>query len=176
MSISYIWRKIKFRLLHKNKEYISDYYRAKGMEVGVNCNIVTEINTSEPFLIRIGDNTTLAGGVVLMTHDNCVSKIIPNSTDLMGYIRIGNNCFLGANVIVMYGVTLADNIVVASGSVVTKSFLTPGVIIGGNPAKVISTFEKFEEKHRYHALNLDELGRDDRLSEKILGSNKLIER
>ena len=176
MSISYILLKIKKKVFRKSKEYISDYYRKKGMEVGKDCNIVTELITSEPYLIHIGNNTTLAGGVVLMTHDNCVSKIIPNTTDLMGHIYIGSNCFLGANVIVMYGVTIADDVVVASGSVVTKSFLTPGIIIGGNPARIIGTFDKFKEKHASQALNLDEMGRDENLPQKILKSDKLISR
>ena len=44
----------------------------------------------------------------------------------------------------MYGVKLTYNVIVASGSVVTKSFLTPNIIIGGNPAKIIGTWSDFE--------------------------------
>ena len=55
--------------------------------------------------------------------------------DTFGAISIGNNCFIGANSVILLGVTLADNIVVAAGSVVTKSFFENNIIIGGNPAK-----------------------------------------
>lgn len=44
----------------------------------------------------------------------------------------------GWGVIILPGVTIADNTVVAAGAVVTKSF-PAGSIIGGNPAKVIKS-------------------------------------
>lgn len=50
---------------------------------------------------------------------------------------IGDNVFVGPGV-KMYGdITIADNIAIAAGSVVTKSFLKPNVTIGGMPAKII---------------------------------------
>jgi maltose O-acetyltransferase len=51
-------------------------------------------------------------------------------------IRIGNNCWIGGHATINPGVVLGNNVVVASGSVVTKSF-GDNVVIGGNPARVI---------------------------------------
>lgn len=51
---------------------------------------------------------------------------------------IGNNVFVGPGTKIYGGVTIADNIAIAAGSVVTKSFTTPNVTIGGVPAKVIN--------------------------------------
>ncbi|WP_370979515.1 sugar O-acetyltransferase [Agaribacterium sp. ZY112] len=51
-------------------------------------------------------------------------------------ISIGNNCWIGGHAVINPGVTLGDNVVVASGSVVTKSF-SNNFVIAGNPAKVI---------------------------------------
>ena len=51
-------------------------------------------------------------------------------------ITIGDNCWIGGGAIINPGVSLGNNVVVASGSVVTKSF-GDNVIIGGNPAKII---------------------------------------
>ena len=48
----------------------------------------------------------------------------------------------------MYGVSLPNNIIVAAGSVVTKSISEERVILGGNPAKVISTWDKFYDKNK----------------------------
>ena len=52
----------------------------------------------------------------------------------------------------MPGVTIADNIIIAAGSVVTKSFKDKNIIIGGNPAKKISDIDKNElySKEYYH--------------------------
>ena len=72
---------------------------------------------------------------------------------LFGKIVIGNNCFIGERAALSYGVELADNIIVAAGSVVTKSFTESNIIIGGNPARKISTWEQFREKSIGYAQN-----------------------
>lgn len=62
---------------------------------------------------------------------------------------IGKRCFIGANVIIMAGVTIADEVVVGSGSVVTKD-IPSNCIAVGNPARVIK--EKIKIK-KYGQLN-----------------------
>ena len=52
------------------------------------------------------------------------------------------------------GCTLANNVIVAAGSVVTKSFLESNIIIGGNPAKKITTWEASLEKNMKYAQNI----------------------
>jgi len=55
-------------------------------------------------------------------------------------ISIGRDVWIGAGARILDGVTIADHTVVASGAVVNKSILAPpGVIIGGVPARAIST-------------------------------------
>lgn len=51
-------------------------------------------------------------------------------------VRIGDNVFIGANSIVLKGVTIGDNSVVAAGSVVVKD-VPANSLAGGNPARVI---------------------------------------
>lgn len=59
-------------------------------------------------------------------------------------ITIGNDVWLGANVIVVDGVDIADGVIVAAGSVVTKN-IPPYAVVGGVPAKIIKyRFEKDE--------------------------------
>jgi len=59
-------------------------------------------------------------------------------------IIIGNDVWLGANTIIIDSVTIADGVIVAAGSVVTKD-IPPYAIIGGVPAKIIKyRFEKDE--------------------------------
>jgi len=174
-EINYWLMKLRYRLSGSNKEVISDYFRKMGMHIGKDCNICTNITTTEPYLIHLGNNVTLAGGCHLVTHDNCVSKILPNTTDLFGDIRIGDNCFVGSYSIIMYGVTLADNIVVAAGSVVTKSFNQERIIIGGNPARVIGDWDSFISKYSDCAFNLNEILSDE-FQKNIESSAKLITR
>jgi maltose O-acetyltransferase len=51
-------------------------------------------------------------------------------------VTIGNDVWIGGRVVITPGVTLGDNVVVASGAVVTKNF-PDNVLIGGVPAKVL---------------------------------------
>ena len=98
-----------------------------------------------------------------------------SNSDICGPISIGNNCFIGNRVIILYGVSIPDNTIIAAGSVVTKSFSEPGCIIGGNPAKVISKVENFLSKYKNNFLSLNGLNVDKR-KETILTSGKLIKK
>lgn len=100
-ELRYFFVKVKYRLMKRDKEVINDYFRDMGMSIGKGCNIVPNITTTEPYLVEIGENTTLAGGVTLCTHDNSVSKMIPDCTDMFGKITIGRNCFIGQNSLIM---------------------------------------------------------------------------
>ena len=64
---------------------------------------------------------------------------------LFGKIEIGNNVFLGMNAIIMPGVKIGDNSIVAAGSIVTKS-VPSGYVVGGNPAKIITDYAKYEKR------------------------------
>lgn len=124
------------------------------MKIGKNPRIFSDIMTTEPYLIEIGDNVTISSDVQLITHDNSIIKCNINATDLFGKITIGSNCFIGARSLILYGVTLADSTIVAAGSVVTKSVHESGKIIAGNPAKVIGNISDFADKYAEYAVNL----------------------
>ena len=98
---------------------------------------------------------------------------MPNTTDLFGKITIGNNCFIGARSVVMYGVTIADNVIVAAGSVVTKSVTESNVVVAGNPARVISTWEKFAEKSKGYVWDLNTVSRQEMI-EKTRNGEKVV--
>src|SRR5205823_5624967 len=56
-------------------------------------------------------------------------------------VKIGNNVWIGMNAVILKGVTIGDNSVVAAGSVVTKS-VPPNTVVAGNPAVVVKRFEE----------------------------------
>ncbi len=85
--------------------------------------------------IVVGANVIHAAGVKILSADHDVldfSKHIKS-----GPIKIGSNCWLGANVTVLPEVELGDHTIVAAGAVVTKSFPEGNMIVGGVPARVI---------------------------------------
>ena len=147
---------MKENLFH-NHEILYDYYRRGGVQIGHNCLICSSPLTREPYLISIGDNVTVSTNVTFVTHDNSIKLLYPNKSDVFGRITIGNNCFIGENTTILYGVTLGDNVIVAAGAVVTKSFETSNIIIGGNPARIISTWDKLGEKNKNNAITRSEM-------------------
>lgn len=124
-----------------------EYARKKGVIVGENCRVLTSAFGSEPWMITIGDKVTITSGVRLLTHDGAswLFQDEKGRRHLYRPIKIGNNVFIGSNSIVMPGVVIEDNVIIAAGSVVTKS-IPSGVIVGGNPAKIIGEFDTYKKK------------------------------
>ena len=94
--------------------------------------------------IEIEDNTFIGPqvGIYTVTHPFNVSKRLAGIQKAMP-VKIGKNSWICGHVTINPGVTLGSNVVVASGSVVTKSF-GDNVLIGGVPAKVIRKLEEGE--------------------------------
>jgi acetyltransferase-like isoleucine patch superfamily enzyme len=125
-----------------------DFARYKGVKVGENCRILTGKSFgSEPWLISIGNNVTITSGVFLLTHDGsmCLFNDEKGRRYLYKRITIGNNVFIGVNSIIMPGVNIEDNVIIAAGSIVTKS-VPSNVIIAGNPAKIIGNYSKYRDE------------------------------
>lgn len=78
--------------------------------------------------LHIGPKTYIAFGVSLLTHDM--------TRGLFADTYIGENCFIGAESIILPGVKIGNNSIVAAGSVVTRD-VPPFTIVAGNPARVI---------------------------------------
>lgn len=91
--------------------------------------------------IDIGDNTIIAPNVIIVDSD--FHSLSPNQAreNNLDYesdkpVFIGKNVWIGMNVIVLKGVSIGDNTVIAAGSIVTKS-LPSNIIAAGNPAEKI---------------------------------------
>jgi acetyltransferase-like isoleucine patch superfamily enzyme len=121
------------------------YARKVGVKVGIDCRVYTSSFGSEPFLISIGNHVTVTSGVKFLTHDGSTWLINDQKGRRYLYRRIiiGDNVFVGVNSIIMPGVKIESNVIVAAGSVVTKS-VPEGKIIGGNPARIIGDYYDYQ--------------------------------
>ena len=114
-----------------------------------NCTFVDDTH------IYVGDYTQFGPNVVLATAGH---PILPELRK-KGYqynapIRIGCNCWLGANVSVMPGVTIGDNVVIGAGSVVTKD-LPSNVIAVGNPCKILREVDDRDREFYFKDKRID---------------------
>ncbi len=82
--------------------------------------------------ITIGENVTIAPGVIIRDSDSHTTKEEGNTKE----ITIGNHVWIGSNAIILKGVTVGDNAIIAAGSVVTKD-VPENSMVAGVPAKVI---------------------------------------
>ena len=64
-------------------------------------------------------------------------------------IEVGNNVWIGGNVVVLPGVTIGDNVVIGAGSIVTKDIPSNSVAVG-NPCKVIKELWNFSSVPKFH--------------------------
>lgn len=98
------------------------------------------VDTLFPKLVWIGDNFTSAPGSIILAHDASVFKHTDNYR--VQKTIIGNNVFLGANSVILPGVTIGDNVIVGAGSVVTKN-IPSNMVVAGNPARIICNIEEY---------------------------------
>lgn len=140
----YLKRLYSFFEEKKKTKYLADLV-SQGLKLGKNVEIASDyfFDPSHCFLISIGSNTIVAPNVKLVAHD-ASTKLLLGYTKI-GKIDIGENCFLGESVIVLPGVTVGENSVIGSGSVVTRS-IPDNSVAAGNPAKVIMSTDEYKKK------------------------------
>lgn len=111
--------------------------------IGHNCEFATLEGTS----IKVGEDCMFSHDVRLRTSD---SHSIINTQGLRlnkaKDICIGNHCWVGMQVLVLKGVQIQNNSVLAARSLVSKPFMEGGVIIAGTPATVIKNDINWDRK------------------------------
>lgn len=128
-----------------------------GVRMGKDNQILSNFWSSEPYLIEIGDNCQITAGVKIFTHGGAkVARVIEPNFDCFGKVKIGSNVYIGTNSLIMPGVTVGDNVLIAAGSVVTNS-VPSNVVIGGNPAHIICTFDDYYQKNKRYNVDTKQL-------------------
>lgn len=122
-----------------------------GKNVYANFNLTLVDDTH----IYVGDYTMIGPNVVIATAGH---PIMPELRE-KGYqynmpVHIGKNCWLGAGVVVLPGITIGNNVVVGAGSVVTKD-IPDDVVAVGNPCKVLRKINKYDYEYYFKDRKID---------------------
>lgn len=122
-----------------------------GKNVYANFNLTLVDDTH----IYVGDYTMIGPNVVIATAGHPIlPKLREKGYQYNAPVRIGKNCWLGAGVIVLPGVTIGDNCVIGAGSVVTKDIPSNSVAVG-NPCKVLREVGERDEVYYFKDKKID---------------------
>ena len=127
-----------------NPPFYCDY--GHNIEIGKNAFINYNCTIIDVGKVVIGDNCLIAPNVSIYTAGHPVHPATRNSMYEYGIdITIGDNVWIGGNVVIMPGVHIGDNVVIGAGSIVTKD-IPAWTVSAGNPCKGIL---KITEADRY---------------------------
>ncbi len=114
--------------------------------------------STEPWIITLGNNVHITDGVRFITHDGGTLLFRDRVPDLeiTKPIKIGDNVYIGNNVILLPGVTVGNNVVIGAGAVLSRDIPDNSVAVGV-PARVIKTSDEYFEKIQRESLHLGHL-------------------
>jgi acetyltransferase-like isoleucine patch superfamily enzyme len=103
-----------------------------GMDIGsgTRISLSSRLDRTNPKGIHIGTDTGIGASAVILTHDFLKTQHLDT--------HIGSRCHIGINAIVLPGVSIGDDCIIAPGSVVMRD-VPAGSLVSGNPARVIET-------------------------------------
>lgn len=122
-----------------------------GKNVYANFNLTLVDDTH----IYVGDYTMFGPNVTVATAGH---PILPELRE-KGYqynapVSIGKNCWIGAGVIIVPGITVGDNVVIGAGSIVTKD-IPSNVVAVGNPCKVLREVNERDREYYFKDRKID---------------------
>lgn len=110
---------------HCSNEAYIDYLKRNKVSVGEHTIFYsprhTTVDIQKPHLITIGSYCKITTGVIILAHDYSISVARRVFGEFIGGTaptKIGDNCFLGMNSIILPGTTIGNNCIVGAGSVV----------------------------------------------------------
>jgi acetyltransferase-like isoleucine patch superfamily enzyme len=133
--------------------------RASGVQVGERCRIYSSNFSTEPFLVTLGDDVCVAGGVSFLTHDGAARLLAKRRPGLqkVGRITVGDGCFIGQNAIIMPGTSIGSNCIIGAGAVVSGA-IPANSLVSGNPARVVGRASLYLERLIRHPDAIDSFG------------------
>lgn len=133
---NFIWRVVGIKLGKKSTLHTGvRIYDPRGIKIGYGTIIGYRSHLDGRDQLTIGNHTDIASEVMIYNQEHDLTS--PSFQASSAPVHIGNYVFIGPRAIILPGVTIDDNAIIAAGAVVTKN-VKSGDIVGGVPAKVIS--------------------------------------
>lgn len=114
-------------------------FTGRNLVIGDDVDLATGVLVTTDGGVEIGDRTLIGYGSKIVSRNHVVPHgrgRIFSAGHTSAAVSIGPDCWIGANVLVLPGVTIGEGVVVAAGSVVTKD-VPPFCFAAGVPARVI---------------------------------------
>ena len=159
----------------QHKSYIKTCLNS-GLKLGKNAVVRNNVSFgSEPFLVEIGNETRIASGVTFVTHSGATINIrkIEGYEEVrnFGHIKVGQNCAIGSNCVILQNVEIGDNCILGANSVLSDS-MPSNTVYGGNPAKYICEIEDYGDVLKKTTINYPiELEKDKKKLNEWLKTN-----
>ena len=125
------------------------------IEVGENFFANYNLTILDVGKVTIGNNVQIAPNVSLYTAGHPLHPVSRNSGYEYGIpITIGDNVWIGGNVVILPGVTIGNNVVIGAGSVVSKDIPDNWIAVG-NPCKLIREITGADRDYYYKTHRFD---------------------
>ena len=143
-----IIRKLISRLVYRlRSDYTTEQLVDMGLVVGKNFLRMhgSIIDPSHCWHIHIGNNVTLAPRVHILAHDASLCHHLGYAK--IGNVIIGDNVFIGAEAVVLPGVTIGDNCIIGANSTVSRNIPADSVAVG-SPARVVCSVSDYVGRNK----------------------------
>ncbi len=151
---------IKRRWIKRSSNAYISHLRKKGIRIGENVHFygnlqLVSIDVTRPSLVKISNNVEIVAPFDLSTHGfewavfrEKYHEIVASS----GKVTIGNNVYIGANVVILKGSCIGDNVIIGAKSLVNKD-IPSNCVAAGVPAKKIMDLDDYFKKRKRECLD-----------------------
>ena len=149
---------IKAVIARRSSESFISYHRKKGITIGDDCIVrdplFTKIDTTRPYLVKIGNRVDMNRRFEIWTHDwggHVLFGKYKRFFNSSGKVVIGNNVYFGSDCKVLKGVTIGDNCIIGAGSLVNRD-IPANSVATGNPCRVVCSLDEYYKKREERSI------------------------
>jgi len=146
---------ISRRWNRRSSNALIKYLRKKGVEIGSDVGFYGDlrnisIDITRPSLVKIGNNVKVGSPFGIITHSADLVIFREKYKEIigaLGKVTIGNNVYIGSDVMILKGSKIGDNVIIGTKSLVTSEIPSNCVAVG-IPAKKIMSLDELYEKRK----------------------------